>query len=63
MASHRRMTRKNRSMKKKMGGNPVLTNVAVPVALVAANTLIKGKKGKKGKKSMKKRFTRSNKRR
>ena len=62
MASHRRMTRKNRSMKRK-GGNPVFTNVAIPVALVAANTLIKGKKGKKGKKSMKKRFTRSNKRR
>lgn len=61
MASHRRMTRKNRkSMKSRKGGNPVLTNVAVPVALVAANTLIKGNKGKK---SMKKRFTRSNKRR
>lgn len=59
MASQRRFSRKNKTVKR--GGKSVITNIAVPVALVAANTLIKGKKAKKPRKS--RRFSRFNKRR
>lgn len=59
MASQRRFSRKNKTVKR--GGKSVITNIAVPVALVAANTFIKGKKAKKPRKS--RRFSRFNKRR
>lgn len=59
MASQRRISRKNKTVKK--GGKSVITNIAVPVALLAANTLIKGKKSKKSRKN--RRFSRFNKRR
>jgi hypothetical protein len=59
MASQRRLSRKNKTVKR--GGKSVITNIAVPVALVAANTLIKGKKAIKSKKN--RRFSRFNKRR
>lgn len=59
MASQRRFSRKNRTVKR--GGKSVITNIAVPVALVAANTLVRGKKSKKSRKN--RRFSRFNKRR
>ena len=59
MASQRRITRKNKTVKR--GGKSIITNIAVPLALVAANTMVKGKKSKKSRKN--RRFSRFNKRR